>query len=116
LKNSNRVPKNAEFYADFRSAGKRTKNAREKSFAQNSQLKMNFLGFYLYIVLVFIHTFFGVLIFAFCTQHEILRFLLPILIFFKSFFGTYYYFMETLEQNAHPMQQNMEKSFLLNRS
>jgi len=34
--------KNAEFYADFRSVGKIAENAFEKSYKQNSQLKVNF--------------------------------------------------------------------------
>jgi len=39
------VTKNAELFADFRSVGKIEKKLDEKSYEQNSQLKVHFLAF-----------------------------------------------------------------------
>jgi len=45
FKKSKWVPKNAEFYADFRFVKMITKKACKKSYEQNSQLKVPFLAF-----------------------------------------------------------------------
>jgi len=45
LKKSKRIPKNSEFFADLRSAGKIAKTCMQKSYDQNGQLKVRFLGF-----------------------------------------------------------------------
>jgi len=85
--------KNSKFSDEFRSVGKTAKNAYEKSYEQNSQLKVHFLGFYLYM--------------KFCIYNTHID-------FFKNIFwgSICTYFLETLEQNAHPMEQNIKKFFL----
>ena len=45
MKKCKGVPKNAELYADFISVGKIEKNAYNKSYEQNSQLKVHYSAF-----------------------------------------------------------------------
>jgi len=45
IENKQNGVKNAEYYADFRSAKIITKNSLPKSYEQNSQLKVHFLAF-----------------------------------------------------------------------
>jgi len=91
------VLKNAEFIADFRSVKMITKTACKKSNEQNSQLKFTFKRF--------------------CTQHKIQRFLIPILIFFKSIFSTVLLVLfGNVEAKFGSYRAKYWKRFLINRS
>ena len=68
------------------------KNAFEKSYEQNRLRKVNFSAFtnsgFSFLCLTFFWWIFSGFFQRFCTQHKILRFLIPLKIFFKIiFFG-----------------------------